>query len=137
MAECLGFAIGATEAGLLELRYRSIPQPDSWTFVPFARTETAGDGTLRGFGFGTATWQWDTLTQTDINKLLDFITGDNASGNVYITTAEDRGARAQTFDTFSAIFSRITDGQGKSLIARTQKPVYSGVTATFTHLVEA
>jgi len=135
--ECQGFAIGATEAGLLELRYRSIPQPDRWTYVPFSRTETAGDGTLRGFGFGAATWEWDTLTQTHINKLLNFITGDEASGNVYIATAEDRGARAQTFDTFSAIFSRITDGQGKSLIPQTQKPVYSGVTATFTHLVEA
>ena len=136
MAECQGFAIGATLAGLVQLRYRGIPEPDRWTFAPYSRTETAGDGTLRGFGFPVVSWEWDTLTQEHVNKLFSFITGDAASGNVYITTPTDRGARAQTMDNYTAVFARILDGDGKSLIAQT-KAVFNGVTASFTHLVEA
>jgi hypothetical protein len=90
----------------------------------------------KGFGFGVATWQWDTLRQNEINKLLDLITSDEASETVFISTPTDRGAAAQTFDDFESVFDRITDGQGKSLIARTQRPaVYNNVTANFTHLV--
>lgn len=136
MSECLDFGIGASSATILELRHRSIPQPDLWTFVSYSRVETAGNGVRKGFGFGVATWTWDTLTQRSLNAFLDLITGDEASEIVYISTATDRGAVAQTFDEFSAVMDRITDGQGKSLIARTQRPVvYSGVTASFTHLV--
>jgi len=138
MSECLDFGIGTTAATIRTLQRRSIPQPDSWTYTPYSRVETAGNGMRKGFGFGVATWQWDTLTQGDIDKLLDFITGDEASAAVYISTPTDRGGAAQTFDEFSAILDRIADGQGKNLFPRTQRPaVYQNVTANFTHLVEA
>lgn len=138
MGDCLDFGIGATALGIVALRNRSIPQPDNWTYTPYSRVETCGDGTRKGFGFGAATWGWDTLSQHDLNKLLAFITANEASGVVYISTPTDRGGSAQTFDEFSAIMDRVVDGQGKSLIANTQRPVvYSGVTANFTHLVEA
>ena len=137
MSECLGFGIGETAGTIIELRYQSIPQPDSWSYVPYSRVETAGNGVRKGFGFGTATWTWDTLTQATINKFLALITADEASETVYISTATDRGASAQTFDEFSAVMDRIVDGQGKSHIQQTQRPaVFSGVTVTFTHLVE-
>ena len=136
MAECLGFGIGAAADSIVELRYRSIPQPDTWTYTPYARVETAGNGVRKGFGFGAATWGWETLSQHDINKLLDFITSDDASATVYISTATDRGGSAQIFDEFSAVMDRISDGQGKTIIAQTQHPVvYSGVSVNFTHLV--
>lgn len=137
MSECLGFGIGATADGILELLYQSIPQPNSWTYTPYARVETAGNGVRKGFGFGAATWTWDTLTQASINLFLDLISANEASGVVYISTPTDRGASAQTFDDFSAIMDRIVDGQGKTHIQQSQHPVvFSGVTATFTHLVE-
>lgn len=138
MTECLDFGIGETAGTIVSLQRRSIPQPDSWTYTPFSRVETAGNGVRKGYGFGTATWTWDTLTQGDINKFLDFIDSDDASAEVYISTPTDRGGAAQTFDDFQCIFDRITDGQGKSHIQQTQRPVvYNNVTATFTHLVAA
>lgn len=137
MGECLGFGIGVTSGTIIELRHRSIPQPDSWSYAAYSRVETAGSGIRKGFGFGTAEWRWDTMSQREINKFLGFITGDEASETVYISTATDRGASAQTFDEFSAVMDRLADGQGKSLIARTQRPaVFDNVTVTFTHLVE-
>lgn len=136
MPECLSFGIGATAGTIIELINRSIAQPDSWTYSPYSRVETAGNGVRKGFGFGTATWSWDTLRQNDIDKLLDFITANEASAEVFISTPTDRGGAGQTFDEFSAVFDRIVDGQGKSLIARTQRPVvYDNVQASFSHLV--
>lgn len=136
MSECLDFGIGATAATIRTLQRQAIPQPDSWTYVPYSRVETAGNGVRKGFGFGVATWQWDTLSQHDVNKFLDFITTTEASATVYISTPTDRGGSVQTFDEFQAVMDRITDGQGKSLIPRTQRPaVFSNVTANFTHLV--
>ena len=137
MSECLSFGIGATAGTILELRYQSIPQPDSWSYVPYSRVETAGNGVRKGFGFGTATWTWDTLTKATINLFLDLITANEASETVYISTPTDRGASAQTFDEFSAVMDRVMDGQGKTHIQQSTRPaVFSGVTVTFTHLVE-
>ena len=138
MSECLDFGIGSTAGTIHALQFQSIPQPDSWTYTPYSRVETCGDGTRKGFGFGVATWTWEVLTQRELNRFLSFITANEASGVVYISTPTDRGGATQTFDEFSSIFDRITDNQGKTLIARTQRPVvYSGVTANFTHLVES
>jgi hypothetical protein len=138
MSECLNFGYGLTAGTIISLQRRSIPQPDNWTYTPYSRVETTGSGTRKGFGFGTATWQWDTLTQGDINKFLDTIDSDEASATLFISTPTDRGGAAQTFDEFQTIFDRITDGQGKTLIAQTQHPVvYNNVTANFTHLVES
>jgi len=136
MAECLGFQIGTGAADLRELFYQGIPNPDHWTYTPYSRTETAGDGTLRGYGFGTATWEWDVLSQMQVNRLLAYITANQASGNVRINTPTDRGNK-RTFDVFDCVLARIVDGNGKSMISQTQAPIFSGVTATFTHLVEA
>lgn len=136
MGECLDFGIGTTAGTIRTLQRRSIPQPDSWSFSPYSRVETAGNGVRKGFGFGVATWQWDTLSQHDIDKFLDFITADEASATVYINTATDRGGSIQIFDEFSAIVDRITDGQGKNLFPRTQRPaVYQNVQVSFSHLV--
>ena len=138
MSECLNFGIGTTSATIRTLQQRSIPQPDSWSFSAFSRVETAGNGVRKGFGFGTATWTWEVLTQRDVDKFLDFITGDEASAEVYISTPTDRGGSAQTFDEFQCIFDRLTDGQGKTHFSQTQRPaVYQNVTASFTHLVES
>jgi len=136
MSECLDFGIGTTSGTIHSLQRQSIPQPDSWTYAPYSRVETAGNGVRKGFGYGTATWTWDTLTQRDINKFLDFITSDEASAEVYISTPTDRGGSAQTFDEFKCIFDRIVDGQGKTHFSQTQRPaVFQNVQATFTHLV--
>lgn len=136
MVECLEFGIGSSAGNIIALRHQGIPQPDSWTYAPYSRVETAGNGARKGFGFGVATWTWDTLTQGTINKFLDFITANEASATVYISTATDRGGSVQTFDEFSAVMDRIVDGQGKSHIARTQRPaVFDSVTISFSHLV--
>ena len=136
MTECLGFGIGDAADDIVDLQHRSIPQPDTWSYVPYSRVETAGNGTRKGFGFPVATWGWDVMSQHDVNKLLDFIDSDDASATVYISTPTDRGASAQTFDEFSAVMDRVTDGQGKSLFPQTQRPViYQNVTVNFTHLV--
>lgn len=136
MSECLEFGIGSASDNIIALRHRGIAQPDDWSFVPYSRVETAGDGARKGFGFGVATWSWDTLPQGTIEKFLDFITGNEASATVYISTPIDTGGSVQTFDEFSAVMDRITDGQGKNHIARTQRPaVFDGVTISFTHLV--
>jgi len=138
MSECLDFGLGLTAGTIHALQFQSIPQPDSWSFTPYSRVETAGDGVKKGFGFGVAEWNWDTLSQHDVNKFLDFITADEASAEVYISTATDRGGAGQTFDEYSAVMDRPTMGQSMTLIPRTQRPVvYSNVRIAFSHLVES
>lgn len=133
---CLDLAIGASEAALLNLRYRGLPDPDEWTYQPYSRVETGGDGRSRGFGFPVASWSWNFLSQRELNILLDFFAAaTDASVSVYITTYIDSGPGASDMTAnYKAIMHRPTDNQGKSMINESRLPTYSDVTVQFTHL---
>jgi len=134
MNRCTELKIGATEAGLLELRYRGIPCPDSWTYTPYSTTKVRGDGRSAGFGYPVASWSWDVLEQWQLDKLLDFLAAaSDASVVVYISTYTDTGKR-QKASSFTAIMHRPVDGEGKTMVPEVTNPVYNGVSVSFTRL---
>jgi len=134
MTTCTELKIGATEAGLLQLRYRGIPCPETWTYTPYSSTRVRGDGRSVGFGYPVANWSWDTLEQMQLDRLLDFFAADSdASVSVYISTYTDTGSRQQAAS-FTAIMHRPVDGDGKTMVSSTTQPVYNGVSVSFTRL---
>jgi hypothetical protein len=59
MPVCLDFEIGDSVADLQNVRYRGIPDPDQWTYVPYSSVRRAGNGEAHGFGYPTASWSWE------------------------------------------------------------------------------
>ena len=136
---CLDLEIGTTVGTLLNLRYRGIAEPYTWTYSPYSRVEMGGDGRSRGFGYGTASWSWDSLPQDQLDKFLDFFTLDSDSSvAVVIRTYQDTGVgRSNMVGTFDAIMHRPLDTQDKTQINESTYPVYSDVTINFTRLESA
>ena len=134
MDRCTELKIGATEAGLLQLRYRGVPCPERWTYTPYSVTKLRGDSRSVGFGYPVASWSWDTLEQFQLDKLLDFFaSATDASVAVYISTYTDTGKR-QKAASFTAIMHRPVDGEGKTMVPEVSNPIYNGVTVSFTRL---
>lgn len=134
MMQCTELRIGATEAGLLYLRYRDIPDPDDWTFQPYTVVRTDGNGQPKGYGFPTCTWSWEALDQEAISVLLDFFaTGTDASVLLYISTYTDTGRKRTTTD-YTAYMQRPVDGDGKQMYPGSVGKVSQSVTLSFTHL---
>lgn len=131
---CDDLQIGSTLARRTSLRAQGIPAPDSWTYQPYSVVKLDGDGKPKGFGMPSFTWVWETLSQLEIDVLLDLIPSGEASEEVFVQTYTDEGPGPQTTAAGKAWMSRPIDGQGKSMISETRKPVYNGVTLTFTHL---
>jgi len=136
MPTCLDLEIGTSLANMTNLRYRGIPDPDSWTYQPYSTIKTRGDGRYVGFGFPTASWQWETLSQQQLDKLLSLFSSDtDASVVVYIYTYTDSGpGRAAMRARFKAVMDRPRDGNGKNMIRESTLPVYTEVVVRFTHL---
>jgi hypothetical protein len=136
MSVCLDLEIGASVATLLNLRYRGIAEPYSWTYSPYSRVEIGGDGRSRGFGYGTASWSWDNLPQDQLDKFLDFFDAvTDSSVAIVIRTYQDTGVgRSNMVETFDAIMHRPLDDQSKTQINESVLPVYSDVTISFTRL---
>lgn len=136
---CIDLEIGANVAGLLNLRFRGIPDPTSWTFSPYSRVEVGGDGRSRGFGFPTASWTWEVLSQSQLNVFLGFFAADtDASVSLAVYVYEDSGPGLGAMrGRYEAIMHRPLDGSGKTLTADSRTPIYDSVTISFTHLVTA
>lgn len=135
---CLELEIGATLGDLLNLRMRGLPDVTSWTFAPYSRTEVRGDGRSVGFGFAQASWNWEILSQDQLNVLLSFFaTETDASVLVYIWTYCDSGrGTGDMRKRYYGIMHRPIDGSGKTMVADSRTPMYEGVLITFTHLTE-
>jgi hypothetical protein len=72
-----------------------------------------------------------------LDKLLDFFAGaTDASVSVYISTYTDTGKRQKASD-FTAVMHRPVDGDGKTMVGMTRRPIYNGVTVSFTKLESA
>jgi len=131
---CTELRIGATEAGLLQLRYRGIPDPDEWTFQPYSVVRTAGTGQTKSYGFPTASWSWQALDQASLNVFFSFFAADSDSSvQVYISTYTDTGRKRTTTD-YTAYMQRPVDGEGKSMHSATVGNVFRNVAINFTHL---
>jgi hypothetical protein len=110
------FQIAATQAGLIVLPRLGLPFPDDWTYFPFAKSETRGDGTGATFGFPVASWIYETLAQYQLDKYLALFANDTDSTvQVYIQTYTDRGATLSTI-VRKCLMHRPVDGQGKTLV---------------------
>lgn len=134
MMQCTDLRIGASEATLAYLRYRGIPDPDEWTYVPYSVTRTAGNGQLLGFGYPSATWTWEALDQMSIGKLLAFFSANtDASVQVYISTYTDTGWMRTTTN-YTAYMQRPLDGEGKAMYPGSLGQVFQDVTVNFTRL---
>jgi hypothetical protein len=134
MMQCTELRIGATEAGLLELRYRDIPDPEDWTFRPYSVQRTNGNGLPVSYGFPTCEWSWDALDQNALGVLLAFFAADTDAGvKVFISTYTDTGRRRTTTD-YTAYMQRPIDGDGKSMYPGSVGQVSQNVTLSFTHL---
>jgi hypothetical protein len=137
MMECTELRIGATAATLLYLRYRGIPEPDGWTYTPYAIVRTTGTGAQKGYGYPTASWSWEALDQASLGALLDFFAaGTAASAQVYISTYTDTGRR-RTTSNYTAYMQRPVDGEGKEMYPGSSGKVSRDVTLNFTHLEAA
>jgi len=137
MMQCTDLRIGASAATLYYLRYLDIPDPDEWTYSPYAVTRTDGTGALRGYGYPSATWTWEALDQASVGKLLAFFAAStDASVSVYISTYTDTGSKRTTSD-FTAFMQRPVDGEGKAMVVGSVGQVFQDVTVTFTRLEAA
>lgn len=134
MSECTELRIGATEAGLLELRHRGIPEPDDYPFRPYSVVRKASHGQPLGYGYPSCTWTWEAIDQYALNKFLDFFAADADAGvAVYITTYTDVGRARETGD-YTAWMARPVDGDGKAMFPRSGGRVYQNVSIEFTNL---
>ena len=137
MMQCTELRIGASAATLAYLRYRGIPDPDEWTYVPYSIVRTAGTGEQKGYGYPTCSWSWEALDQNSIHVLLDFFSAaTDASVLVYISTYTDTGRKRTTSD-YTAYMQRPVDGEGKSMYPGSLGQVSQDVTLNFTHLEAA
>lgn len=132
---CLDLQIGTTAANRRNLRYYSIPDPDEWTYGPYSSVRQSGDGQLKGFGFITFSWTWNTLSQAQVNTLLGFFTATEASVTVHVQTYTDAGGGPQTTTVGTAIMDRPIDGDSKAMISETRRPTYNNVVLNFRHYV--
>lgn len=138
MGECSNLKIGATLGGLLQLRYRGISEPDSFSYNPYSAVVTGGDGLPRGYGFPSASWSWEVLSFDEVDKILDFFATDTDAGvEVYIATFKDTGRGRPTIANYKAKMLRPVDGEGKQVYTRAFGKVYTDVTIRFTHLESA
>lgn len=134
---CAELRIGASLAALLELHYRGIEAPDSWTYSGYSIARTTGTGARKSYGFPSASWSWEVMDQASLDKFLSFFSAaTDASVQVYITTYIDTGAKQATAD-YTAYMLRPTDGEGKSLYPGSGGRVMQDVTISFTHLEAA
>jgi len=137
MMECTDLRIGTSVATLLFLRYRDIPEPDSWTYVPYSIQRVTGTGEVKGYGFPQASWSWEVLAQDQLNRFLAyFSSATDASVEVYISTYTEAGGRRTTTD-YTAYMQRPIDGEGKVMYPSSLGKVWQNVTITFTHLEAA
>jgi hypothetical protein len=136
---CLDLEVGLTLAGMRDLATYGVPDVTAWSYTPYSRVEVGGDGRPRGFGYSTASWTWDVLSQDQLNSLLAlFASNADASVAVYIYTYTDVGASLGAMrERFSAVMSRPVDGGGKTMVTESRTPVYSDITINFTHMVVA
>ena len=134
---CLDLAIGTTcvPNTIYNLKMRGVADPSEWTFIPYSKIETGGDGLARGFGYPTASWTWETLEQFGLNVFLGFLGASAASVVVYIRTYTDSGRGLEgMIEYFKAVMHRPVDGNGKSMISESRLPIYNDVTVQFTRL---
>jgi len=136
---CLDLEIGLTLLTMRDLSTYGLPDPDSWTYIPYSRVEIGGDGRPRAFGYPTASWTWGILGQDQLASLLDlFATATTASVEVYIWTYRDSGSGLGAMrGRFTAVISRPVDGSGKTMMTETRTPVYSDITVSFSYLESA
>lgn len=133
----LDFQLGLTAATRVNITYRGLPEPDTWTYVPYSSVKQAGDGSAKGFGFPTFTWVWESLGQWEVNVLLGFFGASDASVQMYVRTHSDVGGGPPSVVTGTAIMDRPVDGSGKTMISETRRPSYNNVTLTFRHFEAA
>lgn len=130
----IDFRIAASGGTLIRLIHRGLPNPDRWTFIPYATTYLTSDGESKGDGYPSATWMWELLSQIQLNALLEFFSADtDASVEVDIRTPTERGARVGTTD-YTAIMHRPIGGENKEMIKDSASPVWTEVTMRFTRL---
>jgi hypothetical protein len=130
----IDYRIGATTATLVRLIHRGIPNPDRFAFVPYSSVNVRGDGRSIGDGNPAVTWTWETLSQLQLNALLNFFASDaDASATVGIRTPEERGNRIDVGD-YSAVMHRPTSGEGKTIVQDSSHPVWEEVSIRFTKL---
>jgi hypothetical protein len=79
------YKIGTTVLGLQYLESLTQPvRPPRFTYQPYSKQLTLGDGSVRGGGYPWATWHWDLLGAKERDQLRTFCSG--ASAWIYIQT---------------------------------------------------
>ena len=119
--------------GRAKLISQGIPNPDSFTYVPYSRVYVRGDGRPAGDGYAVASWIFEDISQEAVNRLLAYFGAADASAEVYIRTRIDTGSVAE-FNDFAATAWRPTDEEGKQVQSGSRWPIYSQITMKFTML---
>lgn len=135
MTFCPAYEIGTTTTLLKPVGWYGIPIPSSHGYNPVGIVKQVGDMMLKGYGFPSATWRWNTMTQAQIWNLLSLFTNDtDMSVRLYIDTYKDTGYESEVA-TFYCILARPLDGQGKALMPGTANH-WNNVAVQFIHLEE-
>jgi hypothetical protein len=131
---CTELRIGASEAALTRLRDLGVPEPDTWTYVPYSVQRLSGTGQAKGFGFPRASWAWQRLDQMYLYVFQNFFSAaTEASVQVYITTYIGTG-RQRTTANYTAYMQRPLEGEAKTMVQHGQGNVWDDITIQFTHL---
>jgi hypothetical protein len=135
MQQCVDFQIGTSATTMRDITWYGIPYPTESPYQPYSVVRKCGDGTEKGYGFPACTWEWETLSQAQLDNLLSFFAHNtDASVDVYIRTYKDTGNERATGD-FQVKMFRPMDGSGKTLQGGTRF-WYRGVTVRFSHMIE-
>jgi hypothetical protein len=131
-----GLELGLSAADMTRLARQGIPPPDSWGYMPYSRVEQTGGGHGRGMGFPSSMWNWNHMSQDQVNRLLVMFPNPYApTADVHLTTYVDEGGK-RTLKHFAGIGHRPVDGQGKAMVMKSSGPTYDNVVFSCTRLIE-
>jgi hypothetical protein len=94
------YAIGLSAETLTNIESLTVSvRPPKHGFSPYSKPLPLGNGTVRGGGWPTASWNWKILGRAERDQLRTFCPG--ASAEVFITTRISDNA--DEYKTFSAV----------------------------------
>jgi len=133
--QCPLYEIGSTVVTMRDVTWYGIPYVVTPTYQPYSIVRKCGNSDEKGYGYPSATWHWDSLSQDQLYAILAFFDNDtDATADVYIRTYKDTGSLREDA-VFLVKMYRPTDGNGKTPV-RAARFWYTAVDVRFGHMVE-
>lgn len=129
---CGEYKLGTTQNNMMLLIDLGIPEPVNYLYDEFSIRSVAGDKTIYGDGFPSAQWEFLGLTQSQLGRLRQYLSG--GSGVVTIRTPTN-DILGDMWSNFTAIMAspQLAGPDGKRVGYNV--PAYQSVIIHFTGLV--